>query len=168
MAKFVKLAGSTDYFLWDEERFRLYNYNHGWRDIDENSSEWINATVIEAEDWHDLYVKTGWTHLCFEHDYKHQNLWVDPDGYCWDGDAHEVIAQDILEVIYGIDAHECKIHDCAGVLERMGWIKLSTFMFTMYCEENLYDNITYEQARAVKEWCEYYDLPFSWVCNTDL
>ena len=63
MPKFVKLSGSAWWYRWDEDRFVLKNFRGGWRDIDENSDEWMLSTIIEADSWHDLYVKTGFNPL---------------------------------------------------------------------------------------------------------
>lgn len=159
MSKYVKEHDS--YWEWDESKMLLINRKYGHHNINENSPEWINATFIEAEDWHDLYLKTGWTDL-YIGDYRVPCLWLDPDGECWQGECHEVDAEDIVEVLYGEDLGL----DYAGdYLIKRGWVKLSNWMFQFYAESHLYDNITEYQARAIKEWCDYFDLPFDWVVH---
>lgn len=162
MPKHVKTKNG--YWEWDELHMRLVNRNYGSHDIDENSIEWINATIIEAEDWHDLYLKTGWTDL-YLGTYKVPCLWLDPDGECWKGDCHEVDAEDIAEVVYGEDINL----DYAGdYLYSRGWVKLSNWMAYIYADSDMYNHITYYQVQVIKEWCEYYDIPFEWFCKTDL
>ena len=56
--KFLK-ESDNGYWEVDLDRMRLYNYFGGWHEIDENSEEWLEGHLIEAEDWHDLYNKTG-------------------------------------------------------------------------------------------------------------
>lgn len=155
--KFVKEKGA--YWEWDEPRMRLVNRAHGSHDIDENSPEWINATIVEAEDWHDLYLKTGWTDLYLGNKLL-PCIWVDPDGECWKGDCHEVDAEDIAEVLYG---KTVSLNYAGDFLYTHGWIKLSNWMFHTYAESDMYDNITIYQVRTIKEWCEKYGLPFDWV-----
>ena len=157
MPKFVRYK--NDYWEWDEEEMILNNRYHGWRSINENSPEWMNATIIEANDWHDLYLKTGYTDL-YRGNKMEPCVWVDPDGDFWKGDCHEVDAEDICEVVLGIDAD---LYEAGDYLFKLGWTKLSTWMFSCYCSDHTYDNITTYQARAIKEWCDHYDLPFNWV-----
>ena len=110
-------------------------------------------------------MKTGWSDLWLP-DCHHNNLWVDPDGECWEGEAHEVVAEDILEVVYG---EEVKLSDYpADRLMSRGWIKLSVFMAQIYADSAMYYNITRDQAITIKEWCEWAEIPFSWFCKIDL
>jgi hypothetical protein len=57
--KFVKLSGQSHWYEWEEFNMKLRNFKGGWRDIDENSDEWMLSTIMEADSWHDFYVKTG-------------------------------------------------------------------------------------------------------------
>ena len=66
--KFVKLCGEPDYWRLNEERMRLYNYQNNSFVIDENSDKWMLSTIVEAEDWRDLYLKTGYCAF-YAHDY---------------------------------------------------------------------------------------------------
>ena len=154
--KFVKTHNG--YWEWDESTMRLFNRSGGHCDVDENSPEWINATIVEAEDWHDLYLKTGWTDLKLD-TYKVPCLWVAPDGGCWVGDCHEVNAEEIAEVIFGEDVNL----DYAGdFLISHGWIKLSDWMYVNYIESHMYKNITNEQFEVISDWCKFVDLPIEW------
>ena len=61
---FVKLSGQPHWYKCDFEKMRLYNFKGEWREIDKNSEEWMYATLMELEDWHDLYVKVGYHPMC--------------------------------------------------------------------------------------------------------
>ena len=144
---FAKLDGHHFYYQVDFDRMRLYNFKGGWRDIDENSEDWMYSTLIEAENWHDLYKKTGYCPLTcsyFEHD-----LWVDPDGNCYEGLGHEACAEYIGEILFGVE-------DVDGDdLIRYGWIKLTaSSMLPLYIDHGMYDSITYEQERTLRKWAE--------------
>ena len=89
--KFVKLFGTCYWYEWEEYDMRLRNFKGGWRDIDENSDEWMLSTIIEATSWHDLYNKTGFNPM-IEH-FPPRYAWVDREGYFYDGVAHEVCAK---------------------------------------------------------------------------
>lgn len=165
MPKFVRYQNDTKYWLWNEDKMRLENRNFGHQDVNEKNPRWLYAEIIEAKNWHDLYMKTGWSDLWLS-DCHHNNLWVDPEGECWEGEAHEVVAEDILEVVYG---EETKLSDYpADKLINRGWIKLSVFMAQIYADSDMYFNITRDQAITIKEWCEWAEIPFSWFCKTDL
>ena len=142
---FVKLSGQHGWWEWDRDRMRLYNYDCGHTDIDENSDEWMGATLLEADDWHDLFVKTGYCPL-YAPIWKN-DLWVDIDGRTYEGMAHEVCAEDIGEILWGRD-------DVDGdELIRLGWIKLTTSgMLTYYIDYGMYDHITMEQEDVIRRW----------------
>ena len=145
------------YYEWDQTKMRLHNQAGGWFDINENAPEWLGATTVKAENWHDLYKQTGWTNL--KRDITERCLWLDPEGGCWKGDCHEIDAADIVEVLYGEDL---RLYSAGDYLYQKGWVKLSaTMMFTIYCDDSLYDNVTFDQACTIKEWCEYWELPIS-------
>jgi hypothetical protein len=67
--KFVKLSGQSHWYEWEEFNMKLRNFKGGWRDIDENSDEWMLSTIMEADSWHDLYVKTGFNPM-WAHDWR--------------------------------------------------------------------------------------------------
>lgn len=157
MPKYIKERDS--YWEWDQKRMRLHNFRGGWHNIDENSPDWISAVTIEANDWHDLYKKTGYNPL--EASVDDRCSWLDPDGNFWEGEAHEVCAEDILELAYGIEVDS--MHAAADELIERGWVKLSaTLMLQHYCESGMYDNITMDQWRAIQEWCDAWGVSPSW------
>lgn len=148
---FVKLKGQYDYFEWDESRMRLYNYFCGYQDIDENSEGWMYAGVVKAEDWHDLYRKTGYCPL-YATPYESE-LWVDPYGTCYLGEAHEVAAKDIGEILYGVEDYS------GDALIAEGWIKLTVYgMLTYYVDYGMYDHITMEQEQVIRQWANIHGV----------
>ena len=145
----------------------MLHQEHYPKTIDENSPEWINATIVEAEDLHDLYLKTGYSDLLRAP--RETCLWLDPEGQCWKGDCHTIDAENIVEVLYGTDVLESVETDAADFLIDHGWVKLSaTLMLQYYCESHMYGNITAAQARTIKDWCDYFSVPFNWFVPDEL
>lgn len=145
---FVKIG--KDWYEWpDKTQLRFYNYHNGWRTVDENDEEWLNARTGEFDSWHNLFYNTGYTTLA--RDVTSRDLWVAPNGMCFDGQAHAVAASAILEVVYG---EEERMFEAEDKLIERGWIKLTTsFMLDMYDNQGMYDDLTYEQYMTVRDWC---------------
>ena len=144
---FAKLEAHHYYLRVDYDKMRLYNFKGGWRNIDENSDEWMFATLVEADSWRDLYLKTGYCPLtCF---YAENDIWMDPCGVTYEGDGHELCAEKIGEILFG------KEDMCGDDLITLGWIKLTTGpMLPIYLERGFYDSITYEQEGYLRKWSE--------------
>lgn len=152
MEKFIWLKSSKAYWIWDLDKMVVYNYNHGWHNIDENSDDFLNATVVDAEDWHDLYKKTGWH--ARECSVRTHDVWISTDGKCYFGDAHSLEADNICEIFFGEDFDERG----EWYLEEHGWIKATTsLMWEVRLNElgmDKYMTITRAQSETLKEWCE--------------
>ena len=144
--KFVKLSGQSYWYEWKEFNMKLRNFKGGWRDIDENSDEWMYSTIIEADSWHELYKKTGfcpmlvpnWTH----------DVWMDTEGNTYEGDGHEWCAEKIGEILFGVP-------DTSGddLIQLYGWIKLTTGpMLKYYFNDGMYDHLSIEQVPALRAW----------------
>ena len=144
---FAKLDAHHYYLRVDYDKMRLYNFKGGWQDIDENSDEWMFATIVEADSWRDLYLKTGYCPLACS--YTTRDIWMDPDGVTYEGFAHELCAERIGEILFGKE-------DMYGDdLINLGWIKLTTsLMLSIYLERGFYDSITYEQESCLRKWAE--------------
>ena len=152
--KFVKLCGEPKYWRLDEERMRLYNYQNGSFAIDENSDEWVLSTIVEAEDWRDLYLKTEYCVL-YAHDVPRET-WIDPDGMCYEGcyHSHEVLAKESGKIVFGED-------DMNGddLFNKFGWIKVTTsLMLQHYFDEGYYDCITVAQMGTLRKWAEAWNV----------
>lgn len=152
--KFVKLYGHNFWYEWDEFNMRLRNFRGGWRDIDENSDEWMLATVMNADSWHDLYLKTGYNGMMER--FPPRNAWLDREGYFYEGTAHEYCAEKIVEVVYGWTDDDY-FGSAADILVGNGWVKLTTSaMLPYYIESGMYECLSYEQVRAIREWANDY------------
>ena len=150
MPKFVKLSGSDWWYRWDEDRFVLKNFRGGWRDIDENSDEWMLSTIMEADSWHDLYLKTGFNPMWeFE---PPRDAWLDREGNFYEGTAHELCAEQIIEVIWGYEWGSYN-YSAADNLVANGWVKLTTSaMLPYYIEDGMYDCLSEAQVHAIRQW----------------
>lgn len=155
--KFAWLPTEEVWAEWDQDNMRLYFFPHGVQRIDENSALWTLAEIHEFESWHDLYLHTGFNPLAATAQDRY--VWLDPDGEFWQGEAHACVAEDIALLVFG---EELDIDYADDFLIQRGWVKLSaTMMHYIYCESDMYDNITTYQWKSICEWCEYWDLPQS-------
>lgn len=154
--KFVQLYGHDEWWELDENQCRLLNYQGGHRYIDENSEEWTGAKVVDLEDWHALYLKYDYNP--FQLDDFIPEMWIAPNGDFFDGRAHEVIAEDLLDIVYGI---KHRLEGSGDLLIEKGWVKVSaTLMHEYYCEAGMYTHLSAGQRWVVKNWSEHYDLSF--------
>ena len=150
MPKFVKLLGSDWWHKWDEERFVLKNFRGGWRNIDENSDEWMLSTIIEADSWHDLYNKTGFNPMIEDH--PPRDAWLDREGNFYEGTTHELCAEQIFEILFGQEWGDYN-YSAADALVANGWVKLTTSpMLPYYIEYGMYNCLSYNQVVSIREW----------------
>ena len=95
---FINHLRPNEWWEWNQEKMIAINYNGGSHNIDENSLG--SVEYYECDSWHELYLAK---HFCpLEAEIYNRDVWISPDGKYYDGDAHEVTAKDILEIIYGI------------------------------------------------------------------
>lgn len=143
------------YWKWDKEHMKLYNYHHGHNYIDENSEEWAAATICEADSWHDLYVKTGYNPLIIPY-YQARDAWLSPQGEFYEGTAHSLCAERIVEMLLGnSESYEY----CSDFLIERGWVKLTTsVMLNYYIEDGMYDHLTMAQKESMSLWADVYGL----------
>ena len=152
--KFVKLCGEPEYWRLNEERMRLYNYQNGSFAIDENSDEWMLSTIVEAEDWRDLYLKTGYCAL-YAHDFPRET-WIDTDGMCYEGRyrSHEGLAEEIGNIVFGKDNMNGD-----DLFQLLGWIKVTpSVMLQHYFDEGYYDHLTMAQVETLRKWAEAWNV----------
>ena len=155
MPKYLFEKYSQAYWEWDEEKMRLYNYHGGWHEVDENSEDWLEGTMIEANDWHDLYLKTRFCPV--ETDMYERDAWLSPDGKFYEGEGHMVCAEWIVEILYGL-----KDYDMAEyyLIER-GWFKVTTtFMWGLYLADKPYFEMTQAQMDSLYDWCRIHKRQF--------
>ncbi len=134
-----------------QKRKLAFNYFGGYCDVDENALE--NVECVELSSWHELYVVK---HYCpLKADIKDHDVWISPDGNYYNGDAHEVVAEDILQIIYGEE-----VEWCAGDrLEAKGWIRAcSGYMWPIRVKEYSEKEVTQAQYDALWDYCNYHHL----------
>lgn len=149
---FVKYCNKW-YELSSLDSNKIYNRRYGHIMLNSNDE----YEIKEYENWHEVYKKEYFT-------WMHANLcdhevWIDLDGNYWGGDCHETDAEYILEDIFGI---EIGLMTAGDTLIKAGWIKAQTSLMTQYyTEDGMYDHITTEQAKSLRDYCEYHGIPFS-------
>ena len=161
--KFLK-ESDNGYWEVDLDKMRLYNYFGGWHEIDENSEEWLEGHLIEAEDWHDLYTKTGFIPFLSWEERKYTDkwdCWVSPNGELYFCAAHECAAEDLCEIIYGLTYNHGYgiISDAGDELYDRGWRKGSRYFNELhYSEEPV--AMTAPQAEAMEKYCKWLGIPY--------
>ena len=80
--KFLRYAGSEDWWRWPEDGMTVYNINGGHHDINENSPRFMDGTVVEAKDWCELCCKMKYNP--FKVDEPTRDMWIDPNGVMYD------------------------------------------------------------------------------------
>ena len=149
---FINYPNENEWRIWDQKNMKAINYNHGFCDIDENRLG--NTKTIRAANWHSLYQKT---HFCpLEVEIYANDVWIAPDGKYYDGVAHDVTAEKILNIIYGVDG------EYAGdQLESMGWIRATTTpMWKIRLNELKEKRLTQRQYNALLDWCVFHKIDF--------
>lgn len=143
---------SEGYWEWDEERMRLYNYHGGWHDVDENSDDWLDGVMIEAKDWHDLYLRTGFCPV--ETDIYERDAWLSPDGKFYEGEGHSVCAEWICDILFGLKEEDLPYSAESYLVERH-WLKVTTtFMWGLYLADKPYFEMTQAQMNSLFDWCQ--------------
>ena len=151
---FLKYAGDDYWWKWPDGGITVFNFNGGHHDINENSERFINGTIIQADNWHDLYLQTGYMPLQV-HEPK-RDMWISPEGEMFECEAHEVAAKQILKVIYG-ETLDDDLWTYGDTLIARGWIKVTTsLMYNNYVLDGMYDNMTTAQLLAWYDWHRKY------------
>jgi hypothetical protein len=141
---------------WDMKRMLAFNYRHGWCNIDENALGGVEC--IDLKDWHELYLVKHFCPLRVEKTAR--DVWISPDGLYYDGDAHEVMAEHILKLIYG-EGEDDHIFCAGDKLEKKGWIRATvSMMWQVRFNEWTGKRITQEQYDALWDYCECHKLRF--------
>lgn len=156
---FINHLKPDEWWEWDADKMRAYNYYGGWHDVNENSLGSVEA--IQCESWHELYKKTQFCPL--ERDVESRDVWISTDGKYYDGQAHDVTAEKILEVVFNQE-----VDFCAGdKLEDKGWIRASTtLMWDIRFDDLSRKTLTKKQYEALWDWCQYHHMKFPEGINT--
>ena len=153
--KFIQYPDQDAWWEWVTESMKAYNYMGGYHNINENGLG--DCSYIEAKDWHDLYLKTGYNPM--ERSIHERDVWISPDGKFYDGEAHSVTAEHICEILFG---EWMDIDHADDYLVERGWIKASTsFMWDFYYEESLsFRMLPNVQYNALWDWCQLHGKEF--------
>ena len=150
---FLKHPNRDGWWECDKERMRLYNYMGGHCDFDEKFLS--ESECCEYESWHDLYNEK---HFCpLEEDKWARDVWISPDGKYYNGNAHEVAAGYLCDIIYGLE----DIDYGGDELESRGWCRATTsLMWEVRFDEWQGKKLTQKQYGALLNWCEAHKKKF--------
>lgn len=127
------------------KQYKNYNYNGGYTYENTEPTE-----CIEASDWHDLYLKTGYCPL--KTDKYNRDVWIDTEGNYYEGNAHGYQATRLCELLY---AHDFDIGEAEDFLIEHGWIKATTsVMSEFYEKDGMYNNLYGQQKEAYLQWLQ--------------
>jgi hypothetical protein len=150
---FINYPDKNHWREWDTDRMLCFNYRGGWCEVDENKL--CDVQCLNLNSWHELYLKTRY--CPFETDRLTRDVWISPDGKYYEGQAHEVEAEYLLDIIYGED-----VEWCAGdKLEEKGWVRATvSMMWEVRFDEWTGKRITQAQYDALWDYCECHKLRF--------
>ena len=160
---FIKYQHQNMWWRLDYDRMLAFNYYGGHHNINENSEEYMLGEINRAETWHELYKSTGF--IPFEtlgDRTTNREAWIAPSGVLIWCTAHEGMAEDIFDVIYGIDDDNIPCFGAGEALVELGWIKVSSYMWNHYLECHQADgywNMTEAQFNSLKKWCGIMRIP---------
>ena len=115
---FINYPSKDQWREWDPNAMKAFNYRGGYCEVNENALG--DVKCLELSNWHELYLQTRFCALQADKYYK--DVWISPDGKYYDGIAHEVAAEHLLKIIYGINCD----HSSGDRLEDLGWIRATT------------------------------------------
>ena len=141
----------------DREKLTCYNYLGGHHSITE--SELSKAHTFECENWHELYLAK---HYCpFESDKRSRNAWISPQGKIYEATSHDVTAEHLLDIIYGLD-----VHWPGDELASRGWVRVTTsIMWDIRLKEWESKKLTQSQLNALWDWCNYHNKKFPHIAE---
>lgn len=151
---FINHLRPNEWWQWNRENMKAYNYMGGWHNVNENSLG--NAECYEYDSWHELYLAK---HYCpLETDKYEKDAWISPEGRYYYGEAHAVKAEYICDIIYGLDLD---MDDAEDYLEKLGWIRVTTsLMWEIRFDKLKEKRLTQRQCDALWDWCEYHKKEF--------
>jgi hypothetical protein len=133
----------------DKGLYKIYNFNGGYNYC---YPDFVDQT-LNCKDWHELYLLTGFCPLLTN--YTECDAWIDPNGNFYRARAHEVAAEEIFEILYGIKDN---IFASGDELIEKGWIKVTTsLMYELYWEDHMYNYLTKEQEKSFNLWRKYHN-----------
>ena len=150
---FINHLNKEQWWEFDQEKMMAYNYMGGHHNVNEEQLE--DVEILDYDSWHELYINTGFCPL--ETDKWERDVWISPDGKFYDGDAHEVRAAYLLDIVYGIP----DVDYGGDLLEERGWVRATTsLMWNVRFQEWEGKRLTQKQYGALLEWCQSNRMKF--------
>lgn len=144
---FINHLNKNEWWEFNKEKMIAYNYMGGHNSVDKEILKQVE--ICEYENWHKLYIAKNYCPL--EEDKWENNVWISPDGKYYNGDAHEVKAAYLCDIIYGLEDLEYG----GDELESRGWIRATTsLMWEIRFDEWIGKSITQKQFDSLWDWCE--------------
>ena len=151
---FINHLNKNEWCEFDKEKMTAYNYMGGHNYVDAETL--ANAEICECENWHELYLKK---HFCPLEVSKRRggDIWISPDGRFFGGDSHEVFAEYLCDIIYGLE----DVEYCGDELESRGWVRATTSpMWEARFDEWAGKIIAQRQYDALWDWCKIHNKEF--------
>ena len=150
---FINHLDKNKWWIFDRMNMKAFNYLGGYNFVRPEQLE--GAVIFECENWRELYLAK---HYCpLEEDKWEHDVWISPDGRFYKGDAHEVMAGYLCEIIYGMD----DVIYGGDELESRGWIRATTsLMWEIRFDEWKKKRITQKQYDALYDWCTCHNMEF--------
>ena len=151
---FINHLRPNEWWQWDRENMKAYNYMRGWHNVNENRLDGVEC--YEYDSWHELYLAK---HYCpLESDKWERDAWISPEGKYYYGEAHAVEAEYICDIIYGL---ELDMDDAEDYLEKIGWVRVTTsLMWDIRFDKLKEKRLTQRQYDALWDWCECHKKEF--------
>ena len=148
---FIQLQDNT-WCKLDKEKLTAYNYMGGYHYIKED--ELSNFKIFECSSWHELYIAKNYCPL--ESNMKCCNAWLSPDGKIYEATSHEVTAEKLFDIIYGIEP------TWAGdELESKGWVRITTsLMWDIRLDTWQNYSLTQKQQDVLWDWCQHHNKTY--------
>ena len=136
----------------DAENGIAYNYMGGHHTI--NKEIISKSFIFECNSWHELYLLKNFCPL--ETDKQERTAWLSPDGKFYEAQAHEVAAEYLCDIIYGIEPQWP-----SDELEKRGWVRITTsLMWEVRFEEWKSKKLTQKQLDSLWDWCKFHDMKY--------
>lgn len=143
---------NNGWYELDKVQGIAYNYEGGHHYVNIDTME--KATIVHFDSWHALYLSKNY--CPFEADKTSRTAWLSPDGKFYEGRAHEVLAEDLCDIIYGLNSMWA-----GDELEERGWIRVTTsLMWEIRLEELKNKKLTKKQIDALWDWCQYHNKTY--------
>lgn len=145
-------ASDGSWWELDRDAMTVHNYAGGYHYI--NVDQLISAETFLCNSWHELYEAK---HYCpYTSTTREHTAWISPDGVVYEASSHEVSAENLLDIIYGVESLWP-----GDELEKRGWIRVTTsLMWDIRLSEWQGRNLTQKQLDTLWDWCNLHKMTF--------